>query len=58
MDWSVIVVVYDLTRDIHRTLQGLSRSYQENCADLSYEVLVIDNGSPNPVEERVITAVS
>lgn len=56
MDLSVIVVVYDMAREIPRTLQGLSRSYQENCEDLSYEVLVIDNGSPNPVDESVITA--
>lgn len=56
MDLTVIVVVYDMAREIPRTLQGLSRSYQENCEDLSYEVLVIDNGSPNPVDESVITA--
>ncbi len=56
MDLSVIVVTYDMAREIPRTLQSLSRSYQENCEDLSYEVLVIDNGSPNPVDESVITA--
>tara|TARA_R110000823_G_scaffold47903_20_gene122045 strand:+ start:20297 stop:21223 length:927 start_codon:yes stop_codon:yes gene_type:complete len=57
MDLSVIVVVYDMAREIPRTLQSLSRSYQENCEELSYEVLVIDNGSPNPVDESVITSV-
>ena len=57
MDLSIIVVVYDMAREIPRTLQSLSRAYQEHCEDLSYEVLVIDNGSPNPVDESVITAV-
>ncbi|TGD74885.1 glycosyltransferase family 2 protein [Mangrovimicrobium sediminis] len=57
MDLSVIVVVYDMAREIPRTLQSLSRQYQEMCDDLSYEVLVIDNGSPAPVEESVITSV-
>lgn len=56
MDLSVVVVVYDMAREIPRTLQSLSRAYQQNCGDLSYEVLVIDNGSPNPVDESVITA--
>jgi len=56
MELSVIVVVYDMAREIPRTLQGLTRGYQEHCEDLSYEVLVIDNGSPNPVDESVITA--
>lgn len=56
MDLSVIVVVYDMAREIPRTLQGLSRAYQEHCEDLSYEVLVIDNGSPDPVDESVISA--
>ena len=56
MDLSVIVVVYDMAREIPRTLQSLSRSYQEHCEDLSYEVLVVDNGSPNPVDESVISA--
>lgn len=55
MDLSVIVVVYDMAREIPRTLQSLTRTYQENCDDLSYEVLVIDNGSPEPVDESVVT---
>lgn len=51
MEISVIVVSYDMSREIPRTLRSLSRSYQLGAADLEYEVLLIDNGSPEPLNE-------
>jgi glycosyltransferase involved in cell wall biosynthesis len=53
---SVIVVSYDMARELPRTLQSLTRNYQLDCQDLEYEVLVIDNGSPEPVPPEVISA--
>ena len=47
---SVIVLAYEMTREIPRTLCSLSRTYQEGAADLDYEVLLIDNGSPVPLD--------
>ena len=50
MKLSVIVIAYDMAREIPRTLQGLARSYQHGAAALDYEVLLVDNGSPSPLE--------
>lgn len=56
MKLSVIVVTFDMARELPRTLQSLKRSYQLDSEELDYEVLVIDNGSPEPVAEEVITS--
>ena len=51
MKLSVILVAYDMAREIPRTLESLSRSYQERAENLEYEVLLLDNGSPVPLDE-------
>lgn len=48
-DLSIVVVGYQMNREVPRTLGSLSRTYQRNLAGLDYEVLVIDNGSPHPL---------
>ena len=53
IDLSVIVVFYNMAREAPRTLQALSRSYQEGLDGMRYEVLAIDNGS-SP-EQRLTT---
>ncbi len=45
MELSIIVIAYNMAREIPRTLASLSRHYQTNCTDLDYEILVVDNGS-------------
>ena len=40
-----------MAREIPRTLQALSRTYQHDAADLDYEVLLVDNGSPVPLDD-------
>jgi cephalosporin hydroxylase len=45
IDLSVVVVFYNMRREAERTLQSLSRAYQEGIGDLDYEVIVVDNGS-------------
>lgn len=45
IDLTVVVLFYNMRREAERTLQSLSRSYQEGVGGLSFEVLVIDNGS-------------
>jgi hypothetical protein len=47
---SIIVVAYNMTREIPRTLQSLGKHYQLGCDQLDYEVLVIDNGSARPLK--------
>ncbi len=49
--YSIIVVAYDMARELPRTLHSLSRAYQRDSDDIDYEVLVVDNGSPEPVRE-------
>ena len=50
MKLSVILVSYDMAREIPRTLQGLSRTYQHGAQELEYEVILVDNGSPVPLD--------
>jgi cephalosporin hydroxylase len=45
LDLSIVVVFYDMAREAPRTLQALSRSYQEGIEDVRYEVIAVDNGS-------------
>jgi cephalosporin hydroxylase len=45
VDLTVVVVFYNMHREAHRTLRSLSHAYQEGLDDLSYEVLVVENGS-------------
>ena len=45
IDLSVVVVFYNMRREAARTLHSLSRVYQEGVDDISYEVIVVDNGS-------------
>jgi glycosyltransferase involved in cell wall biosynthesis len=50
MKLSVILIAYNMAREIPRTLQGLSRNYQRGAQDLDYEVILVDNGSPVPLD--------
>lgn len=52
MRLSVILVCYDMAREVPRTLQSLSRSYQRGAEALDYEVLLVDNGSPVPPDPQ------
>jgi glycosyltransferase involved in cell wall biosynthesis len=47
---SVVVVAYDMARELPRTLSSLSPTRQRNIGAGEYEVIVVDNGSPQPVD--------
>lgn len=51
---SIVVVAYDMAREIPRTLASLARTYQSGTDGLGYEVLVVDNGSPQPLSEAMV----
>jgi len=53
---SVIVVCYNMQRELPRALRSLSREYQQHIADLDYEVLVMDNGSRTPLDTGTVEA--
>ena len=49
---SVIVICYNMQRELPRTLFTLSCDYQKNIDLSDYEIIVIDNGSKNkPLQE-------
>ncbi len=50
MKLSVILIAYDMAREIPRTLQALSRTYQHGAQMLDYEIILVDNGSPVPLD--------
>ena len=51
---SVVVVAYDMDRELPRTLRTLAPGFQRGIAAADYEVVVVDNGSPTPVDPSVI----
>ncbi len=54
---SVIVIGYNMRRELPRTLLSLSRPYQRGCEDINYEVLLMENGSTKPLEDSVISSL-
>lgn len=46
---SVIVIVHNMRREAPRTLFSLSRPYQHEVAVKDYEVIVVENGSTDPL---------
>jgi glycosyltransferase involved in cell wall biosynthesis len=51
---SVVVVAYDMARELPRTLRTLAPDYQLGIGVADYEVIVVDNGSPAPVDETLL----
>lgn len=47
---SFVVIAYKMQREVTRTVQSLARSYQQGSEGIDYEVVVIDNGSPEPLD--------
>ena len=45
---SVVVVCYRMGRELPRTLRSLASDYQLGVRPKDYEVIVVDNGSPEP----------
>lgn len=51
---SVVVVVYDMARELPRTLRSLSPEHQQGIAADDYEVIVVDNGSPDGLDAEML----
>jgi glycosyltransferase involved in cell wall biosynthesis len=51
---SVVVVAYDMGRELPRTLRSLSPALQRGVDADDCELVLVDNGSPEPVPEQVI----
>jgi glycosyltransferase involved in cell wall biosynthesis len=46
---SIVVVAYNMARELPRTLRSLSPAMQRGVEDVDYEIIVMDNGSHVPV---------
>jgi glycosyltransferase involved in cell wall biosynthesis len=53
---SVVVVAYDMERELARTLRSLAPEYQRQIGAGDYEVVVVDNGSPEPLDASMLAA--
>jgi glycosyltransferase involved in cell wall biosynthesis len=51
---TLVVVAYDMARELPRTLRSLAPDYQRDVDVDEYEVVVVDNGSPEPLAEAVV----
>lgn len=48
---SLVVIAYDMARELPRTLHSLSPGHQRDVDPTDYEVIVVDNGSTAPFDE-------
>ncbi len=48
---SVIVIGFNMARELPRTIRSLSPSFQREIAASDYEIILVDNGSTAPVDE-------
>ena len=48
---SVVIIGYNMARELPRTIQSFSPSMQRGIASSDYELIVIDNGSTHPFDE-------
>ena len=55
-EFSVLVIAHNMRREIPRTLTSLAPPYQSGLTRGKYEVLVIENGSQEPLDESLVTA--
>ena len=54
---TVVVVAYGMGRELPRTLYSLSPRYQREVDPDDYEVVVVDDGSPEPLDRIVADSV-
>lgn len=51
---SIIMICHNMRREAPRTLLSMSRDYQNKIDELDYEVIVVDNGSSEPLSENEV----
>ena len=51
---SIIVIFYEMRREARRTLHSLSDSYQQGVDGECWEVVAIDNASPEPLNSKEV----
>jgi Glycosyltransferase like family 2 len=51
---TLVVVAYDMARELPRTIRSLAPGYQRDISEGAYEVIVVDNGSREPIPEAMV----
>lgn len=51
---SIVVVSYEMARELPRTLRSLAPGYQRAICSDEYEVIVVDNGSRTELDQNVV----
>jgi glycosyltransferase involved in cell wall biosynthesis len=51
---SVVVISYNMARELPRTIRSLSPAMQRGVAAEDYEIIVVDNGSTQPFDEKAL----
>ena len=54
---TIIVIGYEMARELPRTVRSLCRPYQQGVDDLNYEIVVVDHGSPTPLNLSVVESI-
>lgn len=54
---SIIVIAYNMQRVIPRTIRSLLSPYQTNMSNTDYEILIIENGSSNRLDQVAIESL-
>lgn len=55
---SVIVVAYNMSRELPRTIKTLSSAMQLGLNEDDYEIVIVDNGSRVPFDRKLISGLS
>ena len=50
---SVVVIAFDMPRELPRTVLSLSPRMQHGIDDAEYEIVVVDNGSSRPFDREL-----
>lgn len=53
---SVVVIAYNMAREVPRTILSLSARMQRDIGEADYEVILVDNGSTSPFDEDLCRA--
>jgi glycosyltransferase involved in cell wall biosynthesis len=51
---TLVVVAYNMARELPRTIRSLAPGYQRDIHEHDYEVIVLDNGSREPIAEAMV----
>ena len=54
MHMSIVTIAHNMRRELPRTLKSLSKEYQNGTDEIDYEVIVVDNGSEDPISAQSV----